>query len=99
MVTSMELSGKPASTVPSHSSQLQFQAVGGRQLKREGVIADIMKSVDGKKLNREGAIADITHPDKSTMFNFPDSSTRPYPDNIRYSNYLMLYCYVLISNN
>ena len=43
MVTSMGLSGKPASMVPSHSSQLQFQAVGGRQLKREGAIADIMK--------------------------------------------------------
>ena len=94
MVTSMGLSGKPASTVPSHSSQSQFQAVGGRQLKREGAIADIMKSVDGKKLNREGTIADITHPDKSTTFNFPDSSTRTTS-----GNYLTLYCYVLISNN
>jgi hypothetical protein len=75
MVNSMGLSGKPVSKVPS-----QFQAVGGRQLKREGAIADIKKLVDGKKLNREGAIADITH---LTTFNFPDSSTgtRPYPDN------------------
>jgi hypothetical protein len=47
MVNSMGSSGKPASKpeVPSHS---QFQAVGGRQLKREGAIADIEKSVSDK---------------------------------------------------
>jgi hypothetical protein len=78
MVNSMGSSGKPASNVPSHSSQ--SQAVGGRQLKREGAIADIKKlgSVGGKKLKREGAIADIT------TLTFPDSSTRAEPDdNIR----------------
>jgi hypothetical protein len=77
MVNSMGSSGKPASKVPSHSSQ--SQAVGGRQLKREGVIADIMKleSAGGKKLKREGAIADIK---KSTTLKFPDSSTRAAAD-------------------
>ena len=72
MVNPMGLSGKPASKVPSHS--------GGRQLKREGAIADIKKSVGGKKLNKEGAIADFFYPDKSTTTNVPDSSTRRDPD-------------------
>jgi hypothetical protein len=56
----------------------QFQAVGGKPLKREGAIANI-NAVGGKKLNKEGAIADINRPDMSTI---PDSSTtRAVPDN------------------
>lgn len=82
MVNSMGSSGKPASKVPSHSSQ--SKAVGGKPLKREGAIADIkaLVQVGGKKSKKERAIADISHPDKSTTLNFPNSSsTRPDPDN------------------
>jgi hypothetical protein len=76
MVNSME----SASKVPSHSTH--FQAVSGRQLKREGAIADFKKSVGGKKLNREGAIADIN---QSTMLPHPDN-------NIRQLSHILLLC-------
>ena len=77
MVNSMVSSRKPASQPEAPLYPSQFQAVGGRQLKREGANTNIKESVGGKKLKREGVIANIT---KSNTF-IPYSFTRAHPDN------------------
>jgi hypothetical protein len=65
MIDSMGSGGKTVSTATVPSNSPAFQAADGRQLKREGAIADIknLKKKSGKKLKKERAFADITRPD------------------------------------